>query len=81
MARRRRNQGGGLDAWPGYVDALSTLLMVITFVLLVFEGKMRALFSLLFGASLLLFIERAEAAFDRADAERLEDELRSKRAR
>jgi uncharacterized protein len=31
------------------------------FAMLVFEGKMRALFSLLFGASLLLFIERAEA--------------------
>lgn len=30
-------------------------------VLLLFEGKMRALFSLLFGASMLLFIERAEA--------------------
>lgn len=29
--------------------------------LVVFEGKMRALFSLLFGASLLLFIDRAEA--------------------
>ena len=28
--------GNGLDAWPGYVDALSTLLMVIIFVLLVF---------------------------------------------
>jgi chemotaxis protein MotB len=35
--RVRRNHGGnGLDAWPGYVDALSTLLMVIIFVLLVF---------------------------------------------
>ncbi len=32
---RRRNRGG-LDAWPGYVDALSTLLMVIIFVLMVF---------------------------------------------
>ncbi len=30
--------------------------------LVLFEGKMRALFSLLFGASLLLFIERADAA-------------------
>ena len=30
--------------------------------LLLFEGKMRALFSILFGASLLLFIERMEAA-------------------
>ena len=33
---RRTNGGNGLDAWPGYVDALSTLLMVIIFVLLVF---------------------------------------------
>lgn len=39
MASRTRRHGGGgngLDAWPGYVDALSTLLMVIIFVLLVF---------------------------------------------
>jgi chemotaxis protein MotB len=35
-ARLRRNGSNGLDAWPGYVDALSTLLMVIIFVLLVF---------------------------------------------
>ncbi len=34
--RRRGRGGGGLNAWPGYVDALSTLLMVIIFVLLVF---------------------------------------------
>jgi chemotaxis protein MotB len=33
---RRRGKENGLDAWPGYVDALSTLLMVIIFVLLVF---------------------------------------------
>jgi chemotaxis protein MotB len=35
MALRRR-LASGLNAWPGYVDALSTLLMVIIFVLLVF---------------------------------------------
>jgi chemotaxis protein MotB len=35
MARRRLG-GEGINAWPGYVDALSTLLMVIIFVLLVF---------------------------------------------
>ncbi len=35
---------------------------VFAAVLLLFEGKMRALFSMLFGASMLLFIERAEAA-------------------
>jgi len=32
----RRRGENGLSAWPGYVDALSTLLMVIIFVLLVF---------------------------------------------
>ncbi len=32
------------------------------FIFVVFEGKMRALFTLLFGASMLLFIDRAEAA-------------------
>jgi chemotaxis protein MotB len=37
MALRPRRAGGnGLEAWPGYVDALSTLLMVVMFVLLVF---------------------------------------------
>jgi chemotaxis protein MotB len=34
--RSRRQGGNGLEAWPGYVDALSTLVMVIIFVLLVF---------------------------------------------
>lgn len=36
MARRRRSDADALNPWPGYVDALSTLLMVIIFVLLVF---------------------------------------------
>lgn len=31
------------------------------FALVVFEGKMRAIFTMLFGASLVLFVERAEA--------------------
>src|SRR5580698_2977855 len=35
-ANTRRRGDNGLNAWPGYVDALSTLLMVIMFVLLVF---------------------------------------------
>ena len=35
--------------------------VVFALALLVFEGKMRALFSMLFGASLLLFVEKAEA--------------------
>jgi chemotaxis protein MotB len=33
---RRRGAGNGLDAWPGYVDALSTFLIVIMFILMVF---------------------------------------------
>ncbi|MGG5821660.1 peptidoglycan -binding protein [Falsiroseomonas sp. HW251] len=33
---RNRRSHGGIEAWPGYVDALSTLLMVLIFVLLVF---------------------------------------------
>jgi len=36
MALRRRGTNDSLNPWPGYVDALSTLLMVIIFVLLVF---------------------------------------------
>ena len=37
------------------------------FATLMFEGKMRALFSLLFGASMLLFIERADAVRQHPD--------------
>ncbi|HQT73378.1 MAG TPA: peptidoglycan -binding protein [Acidiphilium sp.] len=36
MARTIRGRNNGLEIWPGYVDALSTLLMVTIFVLLVF---------------------------------------------
>lgn len=43
---------------PG--SAADRLAFAVNLVL--FEGKMRALFSLLFGASLLLFVERADAA-------------------
>jgi chemotaxis protein MotB len=34
--RRRGSSNEAMNPWPGYVDALSTLLMVIIFVLLVF---------------------------------------------
>lgn len=36
MASFSRRRGRGIEAWPGYVDVLSTLLMVIVFVLMVF---------------------------------------------
>ena len=40
--------------WADHAAYLATLVL--------FEGQMRALFSVLFGASLLLFVERADAA-------------------
>jgi chemotaxis protein MotB len=36
MAAASRRRGRNLEAWPGYVDVLSTLLMVIVFVLMIF---------------------------------------------
>jgi chemotaxis protein MotB len=36
MARSRREARGHVDIWPGFVDALSTLLMAIIFLLVVF---------------------------------------------
>lgn len=47
------------DAWhpAGPADTAAFLA-----VLVLFEGKMRALFSILFGASLVLFVDRAEDA-------------------
>ncbi len=45
--------------WNGAASGVDRFAFAIT--MLLFEGKMRALLSLLFGASLLLFIARAEA--------------------
>ncbi len=37
MARTRRNRrGAGADFWPGFVDAMATLLLVVTFLLSLF---------------------------------------------
>jgi chemotaxis protein MotB len=38
LATRRRSRRSSIDIWPGFVDALSQLLMVIIFVLLVFTA-------------------------------------------
>src|ERR1700722_14055732 len=39
MARSwRRSERGGINIWPGFVDALSQLIMVIVFVLLIFTA-------------------------------------------
>jgi chemotaxis protein MotB len=88
MARRLR-RAAPFDAWPGYVDALSTLLMVIIFVLLVFvlgqgflasalSGRDRALAALerqMAALSEQLRLERAGSAALRAEAERRQQAL------
>jgi chemotaxis protein MotB len=35
-ARALRRRGGEINTWPGFVDALATLLMVVVFVLMIF---------------------------------------------
>ncbi|WP_439550779.1 peptidoglycan -binding protein [Falsiroseomonas sp.] len=92
--RRRRKGGGGLEAWPGYVDALSTLLMVIIFVLLVFvlaqgflsvalSSRDRALERLnrqVSELSELLALERGQAEELRTGLSRTAEELRASSA-
>ena len=92
--RRRRKGGGGLEAWPGYVDALSTLLMVIIFVLLVFvlaqgflsvalSSRDRALERLnrqVSELSELLALERGQAEELRTSLSRTAEELRASSA-
>ncbi|RAI58567.1 peptidoglycan -binding protein [Roseicella frigidaeris] len=87
----RRNRGSGLDAWPGYVDALSTLLMVIIFVLLVFvlaqgflsvalSSRDRALDRLnaqVAELAEMLALERGQAAELRSTLSRTAEELRA----
>lgn len=36
MLSRSRRRVGGVDYWPGFVDALSTLLLVVTFLMVLF---------------------------------------------
>jgi len=86
----RRSRDGGLNVWPGYVDALSTLLMVIIFVLLVFvlaqgflsvvlSSRDRALDRLnrqVAELAEMLSLERGETQTLRANLERASEEVR-----
>src|SRR4029079_10193735 len=38
LGTRRRSRRSNIDIWPGFVDALAQLLMVIIFILLVFTA-------------------------------------------
>jgi chemotaxis protein MotB len=60
--RRRRTGSNGLEAWPGYVDALSTLLMVTIFVLLVFVLAEAFLSSALTGSDNTISMLRDQVA-------------------
>jgi chemotaxis protein MotB len=87
---RRRGAREQPNAWPGYVDALSTLLMVIIFVLLVFvlaQGFLSATLSSRDQAldrldrqvaelTDLLALERGQGSELRASVGRLTEELR-----
>lgn len=86
-----RRSRGGFDPWPGYVDALSTLLMVIIFVLLVFvlaqaflsaalSGRDQALARLnrqIAELSDMLALERGTSEELRASVARLSADLRA----
>ena len=94
MARRRGGAASALNPWPGYVDALSTLLMVLVFVLLVFvlaqaflsvaiSGRDQALDRL--GRQVaqladMLSLERGREADLTASVARLTDNLRATQA-
>ena len=53
-AQTRRRRRNGLDIWPGFVDALATLVMVIVFVLMIFTLFQFHLKDLLTGRDLAL---------------------------
>jgi len=92
--RRRSSQASALSPWPGYVDALSTLLMVLVFVLLVFvlaqaflsvaiSGRDQALDRL--GRQVaqladMLSLERGRSADLTASVARLTEDLRAAQA-
>lgn len=87
----RRSRRSGLDIWPGFVDALATLLLVMIFVLLVFvlaqfflgqalSGRNKALDTLnqrVTELGQLLDIEKKNNETMRASTTRLSTELQS----
>ena len=49
MRTKSRRQSSSVTAWPGYVDVLSSLLMVVIFVLMIFTLAQFMLSEMLFG--------------------------------
>lgn len=77
MARARSRSYRGPDVWPGYVDALSTLLMTITFLLTVYVLAEFFLSRVLVGREQALGRLRAELT---ALSEQLAGERRARQA-
>lgn len=91
MALGRRTQSRSLDFWPGFVDALATLLIVIIFLILVFvlaqfylgqaltgrDTALARLDSQLAQLSEQLAMERRSSADLRANVTRLNADLQS----
>lgn len=90
-ARRRSARGEKVDIWPGWVDALSSLIMVVVFLLMVFvvgqfylttalQGRDRDLADLNSRVAQLadaLALERDNSTKLQADLGRLTDRLRA----
>ncbi|MGH7078417.1 MAG: peptidoglycan -binding protein, partial [Acetobacteraceae bacterium] len=90
----RRRAGSALNPWPGYVDALSTLLMVVIFVLLVFvlaqmflsialSGRNKALQQLnqeVAGLSDMLALEKSHTAALQLSVSQLTSQLQTEHA-
>jgi chemotaxis protein MotB len=95
MVGRSSKTRRGLDIWPGFVDALSTLLMVVTFLLMIFvvaqfylnqaisgrDDAVRRLQDQVAQLGDLLALERRSSNEMRLNIARLSDELSSSVAR
>ncbi|RFC65298.1 peptidoglycan -binding protein [Fulvimarina endophytica] len=87
LSRNRRGGGGGADYWPGFVDALSTLLLAIMFLLSVFVLAQFLLSRELSGQDAVLDRLNGQIAeltqllaLERSQAQDSEDEIASLRA-
>ena len=66
MRARRRRSPIGTDIWPGFVDALASLLMVVIFLLMVFALAQHFLSDALSGRDEALAVATIQAAEDAA---------------
>ena len=80
---RRSKHRGGLDIWPGYVDALSTMLMMVALVLVIMMAAQFALSNALSTREVQMseLAARLQKLTDALNVEKTtSDDLRSKKA-